>query len=250
MDAKIQYYKEMYMSIDKPIPFKSLLLYPVKVKDYLTFSYSCGCLDIDKNSIPDIRIIQMKYFEFLMHLYENGDLLTLYKLKNILELVFQVSYDDGEIEIYKQENGKYILRIKDETIDSEEFNLIRKLILYQNIAGYKDMEHIDPSLKKDQERYSKIINKGIVMPNLEDKIDVVIVSTSLDMDRIEKLSIRRFTRIFNKCVEKQDYIINKTASMSGMVTFKEPIEHWVFKNEKSDIQGLVSMETMKQKLQN
>ena len=42
-------YIEPYISVDEPVPYKNLLLYPFKVKDYYIFSTIKDVLLIDKN---------------------------------------------------------------------------------------------------------------------------------------------------------------------------------------------------------
>jgi len=42
-----------YTTFDKPIPYKDLVFYPVKVKDYEEFLFYASSLMIEKNSIKD-----------------------------------------------------------------------------------------------------------------------------------------------------------------------------------------------------
>ena len=51
----MQHIKELYY--DEPISYKDLIIFPVRMKDYLEFHYAVNCLLVEKNNIPDIKII-------------------------------------------------------------------------------------------------------------------------------------------------------------------------------------------------
>ena len=50
---------------DEPVNFKGLMIYPVKMRDYFKYNICSQVLDIDKNSIPDEKVISMSYLDFL-----------------------------------------------------------------------------------------------------------------------------------------------------------------------------------------
>ena len=80
-----EYINELYY--DKPIPYKELLIYPVTMKDYLSFHWLISCLLLDKNSIPDIDIISMSYLRFLYHEAAEKEAPYVYMIKMLLCLV-------------------------------------------------------------------------------------------------------------------------------------------------------------------
>ena len=61
------------------------------------------------------------------------------------------------------------------------------------------------------------------------------------------MSIRKFALLLGVIDSKLHYQIYKTGECSGMVTFKEPITHWMYsKNNKAD--GLLRYGSFKDKL--
>jgi hypothetical protein len=51
LQEKLDFYEQVYFSLDKPIPFKGgLMTHPVLVEDYYNFYASFPCLTMDKNT--------------------------------------------------------------------------------------------------------------------------------------------------------------------------------------------------------
>ena len=57
----------------------------------------------------------------------------------------------------------------------------------------------------------------------------VVISSSLTLDDVYKLSIRKFAKILDRIDHKMHYEIYLSASMSGFVQFKneDAIKHWM-----------------------
>ena len=136
----IEYLKRQYFTFDKPIPFKSFYIYPVMLEEYYDFMYSHDILDIDKDSIPDKKIIKMTYLEFLINILQESEAVQI-KLSNILNICLKIDLDTVEVKIKEDK-----MFINGEEIDSKDFDILRKIILYQNIPSYDD-KYIDPDIK-------------------------------------------------------------------------------------------------------
>ena len=65
---------------------------------------------------------------------------------------------------------------------------------------------------------------------------------------IKNLTIRKFWRHIKRINMHENYTISKISSMSGMVTFKNPIQHWMVQIEKDDRYS--SVKTSEQELEN
>lgn len=91
------------------------------------------------------------------------------------------------------------------------------------------------------------------MCSLEEQMICVLISTSLTMEDIYKLTIRKFEKILQRVDAKLHYQIYLSASMSGMVKFKDDnaIQHWMndlTKEDKySDVK--VDMDEMRNKIE-
>jgi len=257
----IQEYIEPYVTFDEPIPYKGLYLYPVKMKDVYKFLASVDILNIEKNKIADIQIIQMNYLQFLFNIVLS-DIVWRKKLLGILtlclkaesnetfeefpedEVLVRTSLDrtvylyngwDIRFEVFK--NNQVYLYVNNIEIDGKSFDELRKIIMFQNVNEYDDAEMSD-DFKEVVENYYKIKNKGMKSLTIEDKIDVVMSQTSYTKDDIKEISYRNFDRIFNKIIEKTEYVIGKIAEMQGCT--KEPTEHWVYKKDKNKYSHIFS----------
>lgn len=105
LKEKLDYYEQIYYSLDKPVPFKGeLFCYPVLVKDYYTFYNNFGCLSMDKmtktivdefgksKKVSNPKGIGQSYLEFLIDELQSptkGAFLT-HQLMNLFELIFHI----------------------------------------------------------------------------------------------------------------------------------------------------------------
>lgn len=243
----IQMLFSKYIELDKPIPFKDnrLIILPVLLEESFDFLQSIDVLNIDKDSYGTIEMIQMSYLEYLYTLIGDADISEIgLKLNTILKLCVQICGNEKEVYIksgVNERNKPLIIfstyednkkREDDVILTYREFDELRKIILYQNIPNFSD-KYIDPDLKRAFNDYWSFKNKNIVMPTLDKQISIVQSTTGMNKNEILCMPYRTFKTLFDTCVDKVDYQINKTAEMTGRVEFKKPIEHWVYKSNKS-----------------
>lgn len=213
-----------------------LFINPVTMKDYLRFYISINCLLIEKNKIPDPNIIRMSYLDFLFYMAENtpNGSFYLFMLCDLLNLCCGI--EEERIQYIKDDNNKInlILGVKQEdqsyidiVLNKKDFDNIKNIILHQNMPDYDD-SYIDPKVEQALKEADEFINRHKKkMCSLEDQLICVLISTSLNMEQIKNLTIRKFTKILQRVDFKLHYEIYKTASMSGFVSFKEEIDHWM-----------------------
>lgn len=225
-------FNELQQEFEKQI----LYIYPVKMKDYIRFYTCVNCIMLQKNKIPDPKIISMSYLDFLFYLIENDPNSVFYSMMlcDLINLCCRVESDN--IKYIRDTNNKInlILDIKQEdgsiislTINKKDFDCIKNIILYQNLPDYNDT-YIDPKVEQALEEANEFINRHKKQVcSLEDQIICVLISTPLNIQQIKNLSIRKFIKILQRVDYKMHYEIYKTASMSGFVTFKEEIDHWM-----------------------
>jgi hypothetical protein len=243
----IPFLMQRYIEFDKPIPFKEnrLNIQPVLVDESFEFLQSVDILNIDKDTNGDIEIIQMPYLKFLYHLVgENDEYGIGLKLDTILKLSVQIAGHEFEDLFIKSEinelgkcfivfsNNKDKSSAYDVKLNAREFDELRRIIMYQNIPNFSD-KYVDPDLKKAFNDYWAFKNKSVGMPTFEKQISVIQSATGMNKREILCMTYRGFKILFDTCVDLIDYQINKSAEMGGKVEFKRPIEHWVYKSNKS-----------------
>lgn len=233
---------DVYLFTDKPIPYNDLLFYPVKVKDYVEFLWYVDCLLLDKNAIPDIKVISMNYLEFLFYLADEGDLIHLNKLMSLLCMVLDIKFDD--IKLYIRDNKPYI-SIKGIEYDNKAILEMKKIILLQN-----DIDDIDETIQKelrDEFRKAEELKarlSGVKPGTFEDDILCLMAAMpGLTLNDIYEMPARKFKKALKRADHKLHYEIYLAASMSGMVTFKDKnaIKHWMCSLDEKDKYKNVTM---------
>ena len=227
---------DYYLFYDKPIPYKGLLIYPATMDRYLDFHFYITCLLLDKNSIPNPEVITMTYLQFMYYMASTTELPYLYMFKELLKMVLHID-NDSDLWFGTDPNGKAIFKIKGIIYDSDDLNKITDIIFLQN-----SIEHIDDTIQKEvrdameKARVYKMKQNEYKMCSLEDQMVCVLISTSLKFEDINKLTIRKFSKILERVDYKLHYEIYLSAEMSGMVKFKDEnkIKHWMADLTKSD----------------
>ena len=252
MSIKEEIYKNYYeeLTFDDPINYKGLLLYPVSIRKINKFLQSSSVIRIQKEYIPDKEIIKMSYLKFLMtnidkEKEEYGESLTF----DLLALCFMICMRIEEISIrlFIDEDGKTKLILNGVEIDENEFDYLRKLILYQNLPNYDD-ELMNPDLKNDLEEADKIKNGGEETEDFEHLIANLVIGTGMNIDDVKNLPIRKFYIIGQVMDRKLHYSIYKQASVGGFVEFKQPITHYLKKNIDLLENKVTTVETLKNNL--
>ena len=248
----LEHIKELYF--DEPIPYKELLIYPVTMKDYLEFHWLVSCLLIDKNSIPDINVISMSYLRFLYYNAANNDEPYVYMVKMLLCMVLHMDFNE-EMSFYVDEKSdKAFFKVRGVAYSDSDFDEIVKIIFEQNCITPIDntiQKEVRDALEKAEE--FKMQQTKQKMCSLEEQMICVLISTPLKLEDIYNLTIRKFEKILQRVDAKLHYQIYLSASMSGMVKFKDEsvIQHWMNDLTKDDRYSdvKVDMDTMRNKIE-
>ena len=232
-----------YISFNKPIPYKSFLIYPIKLKDTYDVQDILNLLQVDKNILGNIELITMSNLRFILMTAYVEDKYRV-QLDYLLRITLNID-DDKEIQIYADDHSEKILIGKKLTeihghvileeasvqeINADDFDEIKRIILYQNIIDYTD-KYIDPDVRKATEEYYRLKNKGAIHVPLEHKMMCVQFKTGMSIEEIGNLTIRNFHLLFNIIVDESDYMALKIAEYND-AKFNSPIENWVYKARK------------------
>lgn len=225
-------YREIYYVFDKPVPYKSLLIYPVKVQDYYELATYISCLMIEKNSIRDpilaMKAISMSY---LRYMYENSNSENQYiQLFNaLLRLVLQLE-EGEEIKYGYKENEEPYFRIKNIEYYSGDFDEIRKIISEQNmidLPNEKIQKDVREALEKAK-RFKERLNKNKTA-SFEEQMIALSIYSGLSTETIYGMTYRKFTmaiRRANQIIMSGLYL---NAHLTGFSTFKDKsiLKSWI-----------------------
>lgn len=232
-----------YIPFDSSVPYKSWEIKPVCMKDYYDVNIILNIFDIDKNSLGSLEYISMSNLRFVfLFLYNQPDIAEAFD--RLLRLTLNISEDMAIKKcLFKDKEylaiGKLIGVTRDgipiiddndvRIITPEDFDEIKRIIMFQNVLDYTDA-YIDPDVKKAADEYQRLKNKDVHV-SLEHKIICVQMKTGMTKEAIGNLSIRNFQQLFDLVVEESDYSSLRIAEANG-VKFKKPLEHWAYRERK------------------
>lgn len=224
---------------NKPVKYtENIILYPVTMNDIVTFQALSQSITVRKNStFHEKQIIKMTYLDFLLYCLGNEELEKQYKIIGLSQYFFyaiqllQLCCRDAEIKL-NQQTGQII--INGEVITPQIFDDLRRIIIIQNDIDFDIDEFLnydtEQRLIKAQQHLDRDNNKA----NIEDYIDSLVIAMHTTEDRIMNMTIRKFWRYIKRYNLHENYTIMRTGECSGMVSFKEPIKHWMVSLEEED----------------
>ena len=226
----------------EPINYKDVILYPVTCDKIRQFTASIYPLLYDPLRYPtEISTLPRLYFltDILNHLNDpvylsqNIMLTQLYvSLENLFKLVFK-EQQVGFVE----SNKRWIMQVSNVEkcieIKAKDFEMIRQIILHQNGVNYDDTFIHEDIRKWIEEQESADKTPPITT---EDYIEAYMIQLQInDLNEIKPVPLRQFNRIVDKFLTRENYVMRTTAAMSGFVTFKDKIDHWLVTNKKNSI---------------
>lgn len=233
----LAYTKEL--TFDRDIIYEGITFTPVKVEMYNEFYTFINCLLLDKNSIPDVKILQMSYIDYMFQLHEEGDEYIIMMLASLISICTDVKIED--IKYYRDEKEQIILVLNDKLFDKDKFLVLREIICNQNDVDLTIFD-FDPRVREELRKTMELKNKmsNFEMGTLEEQIICIVISTNFTIEDIIKMSLRKFKKILNRIDHKMHYEIYTLGTLSGNVTLKEELPHWLSTLEKGKFDNLIT----------
>lgn len=241
-------FRKSYYVFDQPVPYKKLLIHPVKIRDFYEFQFYATSIMLEKNSIKDpqmaIKAISMSYFEYLMAV-ANEENKLLYLFDGLLRLILnKKSEKEFPIYIGNNKDGKPFFKIENETYNSEDFDELKKIIAEQNLINLPNeriQKNVRDNLDEARRFKQKLLKNKIA--SFEEQIMALSLYTGWSLDYIYDLSYRKFAMAIRRANHMIMSNIYLTADMSGFVTFKDKsvLKTWLTDIEIEDEYGDVKM---------
>ena len=230
-----------YLIYNKEIKYNEhITLYPIKMKDIITFQQYQMALTLRKDAIfQDKQIIKMGYLEFIKYACRNDELAQKY---NMPLLPFYYDFIIGMLQLtcgedveIKYNTSTLDFSINDFLITDEVFDDLRKIIIIQNDIDFDIDEFMNIDTVKALEKAREFeAKKNKEKADIEDYIDSIIIGLKVTEEYVSNLTIRKFWRYIKRINKHEEYEACRSGQMSGMVTFKEPIQHWMTSIEVTD----------------
>ena len=199
---------------NSPIKYDEYItIYPVTMRDVITFQFLESSITLRKNSIfREKKIIKMTYLDFLLYTIGNAELENQYDIPGLSKYYYyviqllQLCCKNDKVTI-DQYTGR--ISINEEIITPHIFDDLRRIIIIQNDIDFD----IDEFMNRDTE---------------------LVIAMHVTEDYVMNMTIRKFWRYIKRYNLHETYTIAKTGECSGFVKFKEPIKHWMISFDKED----------------
>ena len=230
-----------YLIYNKEIKYNEhITLYPIKMKDIITFQQYQMALTLRKDAIfQDKQIIKMGYLEFIKYACRNDELAQKY---NMPLLPFYYDFIIGILQLtcgedveIKYNTSTLDFSINDFLVTDEVFDDLRKIIIIQNDIDFDIDEFMNIDTVKALEKAREFeAKKNKEKADIDDYIDSLIIGMKVTEEYVSNMTIRKFWRYKKRINKHEEYEACRSGQMSGMVTFKEPIQHWMTSIEVTD----------------
>lgn len=231
MAVDIDLLTRAYFCFDEPVKYtlkdkNTIYIRPFMVKDTELFLSSVDVFTIDKNAMPSVEIIQMSYLEFILNMALSD--------KAIMErFLFVLLNALGVKQLMKEQDdfGKPFLYVPElkVTITPQDFEDIKKIILYQNIVGYDD-SYINPEIKQAMAEYDSVSNRNIVPPSLERKMAIITAHCGISKKEQMEMTMRSHSMLFQEVVGEVEFSTTRSVALFSGEGSK--IEHWIYPKKK------------------
>lgn len=244
MAVDIEYITDEYFAFDKPVPYelsagKVIEIKPFMLTERKQFDQIKPFLILDKRDYKDFE--DKEELQFIVEK-------ILCNQMNIVMFAIVLSYLDYKVPFYGYIDGHYvvgnynIIQSEDEDkedvyeldeesiITSEEWEDIKRIMIYQNDPDYDDSFYYDATMRKNLEIEAKIRNKGIVAPNLERQFNIITAHCGLPKSEQVKLTLRSFKVLFNECIGEAEFFASYGVRMKYAEQGK-PADHWIWQHK-------------------
>lgn len=150
------------------------------------------------------------------------------------------------------ESKKTILMLNGVDIDNDNFQKMRRYIMYQNLPDFKDDSFVNKEIREDQAKARELRNKDSGTASLERQMLCVVAKSSYKVEEIYDMTMRKFIMLLGIINDAIEYQITKTGLSSGFVTLPkgETIEHWIYKKEEGLYGKAVDADAYSSKIKN
>lgn len=242
MAIDIEVLEKGYFYFDKPVPYKlsdttHVDITPVSVYDSEVFLSSCDILQIDKNALNSVEIIQMSYLDFLLKVMLPTDKsgLLLDKLSNIFRLCLGMK--TWKLKVKEKQKLSIVAPDDSFEITGKQFDDIKRIILYQNVPHYDDT-YIDPDLKKMMGEVDRLKSQGISTPNLERRMAIITAHCGVNKQTLMQYTMRSLQLLFEECAGEVEFTTLRPIMLYAGKA--KELEHWIYKKKKDRLDGYVT----------
>jgi len=221
-----------------PQVYKTIKLWPIKIRDLKYQNLLYQMFAHPKNYIADRDILRASYLKFLIYVvsanYNSGPEEYLEMLKDLLSHVTKIDKNDILWE-WKDVGGEglnqiqFQLNIGGIKLLESDIDDIREILLEQNASGIDYVEEYNPQLEESL----RFINRNSDNITLMDEVFTFSTLMKLSMKEIEDYTFFQFRSSFEKVLTLKEYDIYKPMIATGEITLKNgELKHYFYHSAK------------------
>jgi hypothetical protein len=140
-----------------------------------------------------------------------------------------------------RDNGKPVIAICDKEkrlkakITPKEFNIIKKIILFQNDKDYDDTEY-SADMQEQINLWIEVQNRRSSsnhQPTMEEKKALLMSKNGMTEDKVNNLRLRLFEQMVQSVIDTDQYIGEMIIKGSYKYDVKDNIEYPIYREKKS-----------------
>ena len=239
VSINIESLSSTFFYFDIPVDYKLqtgniVKIYPVDIQHSQIFLSSIDIFTIDKNSAPDVAIIQMPYLQFICDILIR-DKTCLQKFINLLSLCCKIekpriTYNQRKRPVLTDDSNPEVY------ITCADFDDMKRIILYQNVLHYND-DYINPDFKKAMDEVNELKNKQYEIPTIERKIAIITAHTGLPKREQLSMTMRSHELLYEEvCGEVEFITLRPAVAFAGKAN---EMEHWIHRKKKNRLEEYV-----------
>lgn len=234
----------------KPRYYKTIPIYPIRMKDAPLFYETVQTLNIPKNSLQNPEFIKMSYIRFLLVMGEIDS-----EFKHIVDkfiILLKLVFRAEKVEFRSNEKGRLFVLLDDTPSFNElEFPKIKKIISEQNMVDL-DVEHMNADVKKKiQEAREFMARKGNASASIDQRIIAYRCVSKQSYEEIQEMTLYQFGRELETYSLIFESEAIRQARYSGMVSFKDEskLPTWLSAIEKAQDSAILDANETLNKLE-
>lgn len=228
-----------------PQIYKSLKLYPIKIKDQNILNLFYRIMAHSKNYIPDVNVLKMSYLKFVIYVIASNMNIELEKMADDIKKFMEYITKD-KVEIYVKDTNfqgidsfNIIMKIGDIEFNEFDFDNIREIVLEQNGLSIEYIEEYEPSLEESL----NFMNRESRDLTFLDEIFTFSIISGITLKQLEDYTIFQFKNSMEKIMILKEFDLYKPLVVSGQIELKSgEVKHYLFHSAKNGRYDSIKMD--------
>lgn len=219
-----------------------VFLHPVKLTDADRFLESSWVFQIRKErlakSLPaeqQVAIIKMTNLGVLYFIWHGSSKANQQNFISTMATALSICFQEDikEIKFETGSDGRHYLIVnKFLRLSDDDWDLMRKIICYQNIPDFTD-KYVNPDIQEELDKINEVKSRQYQAPTLEERIAALCILSGMSYECVQGMTYRRFWTIERMSQNIESYNAKLNALYHGAKIPTSELQHYLFKKKKA-----------------